>query len=116
SAVAPGVNAAQEVRPMNGGIAVPSTVTFTSFRGKLTFHTFSSLLNVDLAPVTCSIFAASIGAAALATERCAAQNEQIRNKMQVRFMTSPLRKHRAPSQGLNAPSGLPRRTISWQYA
>ncbi len=32
----PGLNAAQLVRPMNGGITAPSTLTFTSPRGKLT--------------------------------------------------------------------------------
>jgi len=43
------------VSPMNGGIALPSTVTLTSLRGKLTLSTFSSLLNVGFAPVICSI-------------------------------------------------------------
>src|SRR5438552_2225132 len=55
----PSVKAAQEVRPMNGGIAHLSTVTLISLRGTLTLKTPSSSFHFPLSPVTSSIRAMS---------------------------------------------------------
>src|SRR5436189_12223 len=50
-----GLNAAQEVKPMKGGIGHRSTETFTSVRGEETLNTPSSGFSLPLSPVICSI-------------------------------------------------------------
>src|SRR5438552_5304001 len=59
------VNAAHVPRPMNGGIVHPSTMTFTSLRGKVTLYTPSFSFIFPLSPVILSIFAVSSAASAL---------------------------------------------------
>src|SRR5438552_12926599 len=54
-----GLNAAQQVRPIGGVIFTPPAVTDISLRGMLTLNTPSFSLIFPLAPVNCSIFAAS---------------------------------------------------------
>jgi hypothetical protein len=56
-ALPPGVNAAHEVRPMNGSSVRPSTATLTSVRGCVTLKTFSLSLNGPFRPVVDSIAA-----------------------------------------------------------
>src|SRR6266404_2235426 len=51
----PDLNAAQEVKPMNGGISHRSTETFTSVRGEETLNTPSSGCSLPFSPVICSI-------------------------------------------------------------
>ena len=55
----PAWNAAQDVRPMNGGIAQPSTETLMSALGDVTLKTPSCSLSVPLRPVISSIRAVS---------------------------------------------------------
>src|SRR4051812_37025767 len=63
----PVVNAAQEVRPMNGGIVQASTEIFTSLRGWVTLKVASFSLYLPFRPVISSILTVStFGAAAKA--------------------------------------------------
>src|SRR5882757_6579551 len=66
----PFVNAAHDVRPMNGGIFQPSTRIGTSLRGALTLNTPG--VAAPFRPVTDSIFAESNGRSA--AKRAAAEN------------------------------------------
>jgi len=45
----------QDDKPMKGGRGQPSTITFTSVRGKMTLKTPSSLNDAPLTPRICSI-------------------------------------------------------------
>src|SRR6516164_7577669 len=59
------LNAAQEPRPMRGGMDQLSTSTLTSLRALVTLKTFSSEIIVPFTPMICSMRAVSKAACAL---------------------------------------------------
>src|SRR3954466_7633420 len=89
----PLVNAAHEVRPMNGGIFQPSTRIGTSLRGALTLNTPGVV--APLRPVRVSIFAESKprSAAKRADAKSAPPVRRIVEKNRFRGDMAPARLH-----------------------